>query len=864
MAERENYYLVLDLDPTISDQASIEARIREKQLEWSNAASTGVGAKARKANVYKAMLNDIRRVMLDPAARAAEAAAARKLSRDTQAAADADLDRHIAAICANGQFSTDQLKRLQNQFRASHDPAEVERRLAKRCPRKDPARAAGSERLETIDRTDITKHDQNLGVVGQRDLYAFLGAGPKTPAASLHAEADRRNREIITRNQNTPEATAAKELCGLAMKLFASDAGKQRYDNTLSLAVMEAMRSVIQASVSNGRITRAVLDRLVRDGAKQGMDRTRAQGFIVDLATAQGWFVDDEPLPVSDYPQCSICGAIADSKDQTNCGNCGHPFQIPCGNCGRQVPVANSHCPHCGSSLADAALMLDLLRQAEDTMAAGDWPAVAGLLARLNGKWPGWPPVQARGRIAYHVVAGSDRPPRDDTDGKLLAETAETTFLDTDAPVGRPWHYAIFTRRAGVASARPARSGPHLRTAEVSDLTAEPGAGSVTLNWKPPERFAGIVVRRQESSVPRSNLDGVAVVCGERSMQDNGLEDGRTYGYRIAVQFADPSQPTCRITTTGIGITARPQQPPPAVEDLAWRRDGNGFTLTWTTPTQVQVQLRRGPYPTPFEPMQVISLAQADRLGKAIAVHRPGQTHVQLPGSGSYQITPLSVRGELAVVGQGVRITNIDEVSDPRCRVAGCSILLTWGWPPGVDTVRVVNRTDRPPQTPDELGAIAVDVPRIRYERQDGWMLLADAAKPHYFRLFAKAPNADAWSSGTAVQALFGQGPMVQSQVRIRRNWLRQVLAAELVLSSHNVVEIEDVAIIVAADHLPLDPNSGELAGRFARVTLVDGVATLPIPEKYWGRNRYARAFCMDAGQGVQLRPGGKSQMRLG
>ncbi len=995
MAERDNYYLVLDLDPAVGDQAGIEARIREKQLEWSNAASTGVGAKARAASRYKSMLADIRRVMLDPAARAAEAAAARKLRQSGRDAADADLERHIVAICANGQFTGEQLKRLQNQFRASHDPADVEQRLAKRCPRRDPARGNRRQRLETIERTDQAKLAQNLAIVGKRDLYEFLGGGRTTPAGTLHAEADRRNRDILSRNQSTPEATAAKELCGLAMKLFASDEAKQRYDNTLSLAVMEGMRSVIQAAVSHGRIGAKVLDRLVRDAAKQGMDRARARDFIIGLADEQGWFVDeDAPGTSAELPQCSICGTIAERADQSNCGSCGHPYQIPCGKCGRPVVVAHAACPHCGASLAAAALMLDLLREAEAALTAGAWSTAAGLLARLDATWPdwgpaaalkqrldarrdshdralqalrelvaerrlyaacdafererarlgesfgeplrtelaarigraeqafqagelaeragradaafdgfeaavqiaadhpgaaaalarmpppppttlrvtpapggfalAWSPVQARGRIRYQVVGNQQHPPRDATDGPVIGETAESELTDATAPIGLPWHYAVFTLRAGVASGGAARSGPHLRTAEIDALRAEPGAGSITLNWEPPPHALAIIARREQGAVPRSIRDGTALDCGERSLHDAGLEDGRSYGYRLSVQFADPTRPGGRITTAGIGITACPQRPPPAVEDLAQHRDGGTVLLTWTAPADVEVQLRRGPYPAAFEPRRIIALDQADQLGEALPIHGPGQAQLGLRESGSFQVTPLSVRGRLAVVGRGVRISSIDDVTAPRCSVAGRSILLTWGWPAGIDSVRVCWRTDRAPQAPDEPGAMTLDVPRARYERQDGWSLQADDAKPHYFRLFAKATGGDAWSGGVAVEALFGQGPLVQSRVQIRRSWLRRVREVHLVLRSENVTELHGLVVVVGRGQLPLAPNAGELAGRWPRVRLVEGSAALPIPAEHWGSDRYARAFLLDGGQGIQVRPGGKAEMRLG
>lgn len=998
---RENYFVVLGLDPRVSDPAAIEARIREKQIEWSRDAGTGVGRKASDANRYKAMLEDIRRVMADRDARAAEAAAALKVLDAARQGHEQALAQAIDVICAAGTYTGEQLKRLQNEFLGKFPEAEIAARLAQGCPCAAARPAGQGQRLETIARTDQSALDRDLAVVGKRDLYDLLGAGRKTPAGTLYAEADRYNREIIARNQNSAAATAAKNLCGLAMKLFNSDEGQRRYDNTLGLAVIDGMRNVIQLSVGNGRISRQALDKLIQQAAARGMDRDLALAYIAKLAQERGWFLDDGgPLPSADKPQCGICGAIAASTTQPNCDLCGHPFAVPCFACRRPVRVGNAACPHCGAAVADAAIILELKRGAEAAITDGDWSLAGELLDRILARRPGWPPatalreqlasrlseraqalaeilalvgerklfaardalaqarqrfgtgfgaadpggdlatriagviaqadqacqaadaeragrpgvafdgyrraldlaadhadatralarmppptpaslvvspdpagfrltwpaVTAHGDLSYRLIGQAGQSPNNASPGTLVTETAETSLIDTGVPVGQPWHYALYSLRAGVVSAGAARSGPHLRTAEVGGLRAEPGAGTVTLHWTPPPNCVGIGVRRQEGAIPRSNRDGTAVSGDLRSLHDSALENGRTYGYRIAAQFADPQDPRKRITTDGVGITARPTQPPVPIEDLSATRNGTVVTLRWTPPADAVAQLRRADRPPTQTPGHALALDQADTLGAPMPLLGPGQARLELEQAGACWITPLSVRDGVAVIGRAVVISNIADVAGLDCRASGKTIVMTWQWPAGVTAVRLCHRLDRFPEGPQDPQASAVDIERAAYERQQPWTLPVAEARPHYLAIFTKAADGVTWSAGVTRTVWFGQQPRVACRVRIRRNWWRSIRAIDLELRSETVTEVRDVVLVVGRGHLPLDLDGGEVIQRHPRLRLDAGLARLPIPPGYWGRERYARLFFAspNASQDILLRHGDKQEMRLG
>jgi hypothetical protein len=1000
MAGRENYFVVLGLDPRTTDPAVIEQRIKEKQIEWSRDAGTGVGRKASDANRYKAMLPDIRRVMSDRDARAAEAAAARQVLDAARQGRERALTEAMDVICASGTHTAEQLKRLQNQFSGDFPAAEIATRLAQRCPR--AVTPGPGQPLETIARTDLTAHDRDIAVVGKKNLYEFLGAGCKTPAATLYAEADRQNREIIARNQNSAEATAAKNLCGLAMKLFNSDDGKRRYDCTLSVAVIDGMRDRIQLSVGHGRISRPALDKLIGQAASEGSDRDLALAYITQLAAKNGWFVDDGgPLPSADKPQCGVCGAIATSTTQQNCDVCGHPFAVPCFACQRPVRVGNAACPHCGAAVADAAIILELKRRAEAAITDGNWSLASELLDRILARRPSWPPatalreqiasrltersqtmadmlilvrerklfaardalaqarqrfgkdfgadapggdlaariatgigkadqacrvaaeaeragrteaafdgycraldmaadhpdavrslarmpppspaslgvtvgpngltltwpaVNTHGDLAYRLIGQAGHPPSSPSPGAVVTETVETSHTDTAVPIGQPWYYALYSLRAGVISASAARSGPHLRTAEVSGLRAEPGAGSVTLHWTPPPNCAGIVVRRQEGAIPRSHRDGTAASGDLRSLHDSGLTNGRTYGYRVAAQFTDPQDPRKRITTDGVGITARPTQPPAPIEDLSVTRDGTVATLRWTPPTDGVAQLRRADHPPTQALGRALPLDQAGDLGAPLPLLGPGQARLELDRAGACWITPLSVGDGIAVIGRAVVISTVEDVTALDCRASGNSIVLTWQWPSGVTAVRLCHRLDCFPTGPQDPKANATEIARAAYEHQQPWTLLVAEAKPHYLAIYAKAPDGVTWSAGVTRTVWFGHQPKIDYRVRVRRNWWRRIRSVELELRSKTLANARNLVLVIGRGHLPLSVDDGEIIARYSRVQFNAGLAPLAIPAHCWGQERYARLFftSQDACQNILLRHGDKQEMRLG
>ncbi|HND55557.1 MAG TPA: hypothetical protein PLV92_24250, partial [Pirellulaceae bacterium] len=110
-------------------------------------------------------------------------------------------------------------------------------------------------------------------------------------------------------------------------------------------------------------------------------------------------------------------------------------------------------------------------------------PAGVAAVASTNGASLTWKPSPSRGRIEYQLVRKSGTPPTRPDDGEKIATSTNTTHIDTAAPSGQRLYYAVFALRAGVPSHQAALAGPIVRIAEVFDLVAQGGDGSIALTW---------------------------------------------------------------------------------------------------------------------------------------------------------------------------------------------------------------------------------------------------------------------------------------------------------------------------------------------------------------------------------------------
>ena len=222
----ENYFILLELpfDPPESDTNKINEAIAKKQAQWSRDQSNPV--KKAKASEYLAALEDMKKVMLDPATRKQEAAKAKQI-KDSKAK---ELEAKLSLYRAKGdQLSEKDLKQLVKVFGAFGFTAdEIKKKFGsghKKQEKIDP-----SEVLDKTQARNVQNFMQQLDMKN-KTLYDFLGLAPSSSCNQLCEVADSMKKKILAKGDKTGRDNAVQSLCGLCVVIFKDAASKRKYDN---------------------------------------------------------------------------------------------------------------------------------------------------------------------------------------------------------------------------------------------------------------------------------------------------------------------------------------------------------------------------------------------------------------------------------------------------------------------------------------------------------------------------------------------------------------------------------------------------------------------------------------------------------
>lgn len=913
MPERPNFYLLLELDPSVDDWSVIEQRILEQKRVWSRDRSMGNPKARRRAESSLALVQEIESVLKDPETRRQEAKEALREQQKARQEQMREFDQAIAVLKTGDFCGEDQINRLAQRFAGTFSADEIRKHLqAAGVPIEGGPGTSRKTRpvKEQIDKVTASNIRQNLDQLGYSTLYEFLDLKPQSSPQALCDRAEEIYRENQRLGRTDAEASARNALTGICRSLFQSDREKAKYDNYLAIAAMEGLKHNIELAASDGFLTRKELDTLVQQAQERGVSADDARAFIEAYAAGRKWGVqsDGSDLPSEALKLCGFCSTLA-SADASRCVNCGEPLEMDCPRCGAKTPTRNAACASCGCRTGDAPLIQGLLKEGERLTLEGEFVAALRSFDKALLYWPDWrPAVESRRRAEEKrsareaelaaietfllerrlLAAGSalERFRRDH--GAAGLEDLERRAREGIARAEATFQQGEQRRRAGdyegaldrydealsiCADFEPVHrilaANPSLRIAEVDDLEAMAGDGEMILRWSPPPGCRAVEVWRQNGAPPERAGFGSAVVVAGNSVHDAGLVNGQIYGYRIVAVFPDPARPGGERRTAGRTIVATPISPPRPVLDLRASRNGKVVLLSWTPVEGASVQIRQTPRAPEHAPGLILPASQADRFGSLVPNSSANGAQVTLSGQGRTFFIPLSVSKTTAVAGRAVEVTSLDPVRRLSARRSGStSLVLTWDWPSGTDEVTVAWAHDRHPEDPSQGNGGRARVTHREYDRTGCWMLPHAERRPHYFSVFAKASDADLWAPAARVVESMGQGLNVSYQVVVKKALLRRTIEEawiELTCGNGDGTELPALVIVGKAHAVPLSPKDGEVLAETPSLRFDQGRARLPIPERCWSGRPYVKLFFRDAeaAREIRLLPAEKERLRL-
>lgn len=380
---RENYYVLLELDPEETDAARIEEAIRKKQADWSR--ERNHPTKGRQAQQNLGLLRDIRAVMTDHARREEEGREASRLLKDKQKEATRLLGKEISILEAAGYMTEAQVAKLAQRFKGRFAEEDIRRRI--KVPiRKAAVPSAAPKPVLEKGTADFIR-DRLDRFFKKRDLYDFLDRPPTSSLLALQARTRERDAEVRKFNTKTAEVTAQQELLGYCLRLFKDERERQKYDNTLDQQHLTELDPVIEAAGTDGKINAAVMEQLLRSASEKGVTLAEARMYILDFASKKKWSVEvPQATATVNLRRCGACGTLNDEKAAA-CRDCGQPLTVECPKCRTVNASDNRACTACGFSVGDAFLVRRLLRDADHAFAQGANRVAAMLLKEAQVYW---------------------------------------------------------------------------------------------------------------------------------------------------------------------------------------------------------------------------------------------------------------------------------------------------------------------------------------------------------------------------------------------------------------------------------------------------------------------------------------------
>jgi hypothetical protein len=719
---RENVYLLLDLDPGVTDPITLRAALRKKRAEWS--AQVNHPTRGRQARVHLEQVPALEALLNDPEQVRIEAEEARRLLREHQAAASRELDDALAVVAAKGFLLPEELAELQRRFQDRFTPEEVARRLpvpvrVHEQPAEPPV----------LDRSHFQQIQAPLRLLGLPDLYAFLGVESNVSCTTLRQRANDRYAEARNNNNPTAEVKAQQELAGFALDLFRTEETRELYDNTLAAQALLALEPAIRLAGLGGTLHAPVVEQLEQQALARGIPRERARRFILERARELGCSVEVPAGPPLVFRRCP-CGRLEPREAET-CLSCGQPLEITCPACGTVNLSAQKACRQCGLSVGDLRIHNRLLRDADAALAGGDRDRFRALVDEARTFWRGSPEVVRR----VEALRQQERQARDARDGVHLAIesrrfVAARKLLESwrahnpddpgIAPAEDKIRVALTRARGHVERARglppdqacaeyeqalelcpdlPEAIGGLARCPPMPVVGLEvrwtAGTG-VVLTWRPGGGRAPARYRVHRREAKASEWEALATVS-QPKYTDTRVEPGAIYSYNVV-----PCTPE---GVLGAAVAGEPVLILGEVSDAGAVAGDGEVTLSWQQPRRVRrVEIYRAEDAVPASPSAPGQAPPGTVLLPRVAGDGYRDAGLENEILHEYRLCCVFTSpqgGE--VISPGVVLTATPTAAPPRLEclrivAAERGVLLTWHNPAGPRVL--VIRTDRAPGYP--------------------------------------------------------------------------------------------------------------------------------------------------------------------
>ena len=606
----ENYFILLELpfDPPEGDNNKISEAISKKQAQWSRDMSNPV--KKAKASEYLAHLEDIKKVMLDPAARKQEAAKAKQVKDSKAKELDAKLKLYRAKADTLSEKDLKQLVKVFGAFGFTAD--EIKKRFG-----------SGSKKEEKIDPSEVLDKTQARNIknfmqqldMKDKSLYDFLGLAPTSSCNQLTEAADAMKKKILAKGDKTGRDNAVQSLCGLCVVIFKDAANKRKYDNYVNLTKYGAVNDAVDelALGNQKRIEPKMKESLIDIAVAQyRLSVSDASVYINHYCEYMGYALPENKIV------CGLCGT-ENPAGTTNCVKCGKPLIIICPACGAENNNSAKTCAKCGFDITKMDKAVDLLRQAKQKYAEKALEEAERLVKEAKAYWPNHPDI-----LALEKTITEERKRAADTIAAIMQDIQDKrlysaqTKIDQAKASGFSIDPSVSTRVASTLKDVEAKLAQMRNTSgdeaftiamRLTEVITDSDELNQSLKKFPPEAPSGVTSRRIGDDVTLTWRGSPSIgeityqVVRKENTYPNGPTDGSTVYTGKELSFTDSAPPKNKVLyysvfAVRIGVYSQAARLDDAVAivgkvtNLKAIGGDEMITLSWTkAPTVTEIRL---------------------------------------------------------------------------------------------------------------------------------------------------------------------------------------------------------------------------------------------------------------------------------
>lgn len=385
---RDNYYILLELNPSIKDDASINAAITKKQQAWSLERNHPTKGSIAQQNLGK--LSDIRSVLLNPELRNKESEEAKRILVIKEQEKNKDLITSGSILVKNGEILENDLKALLRKSKFKDFTKEQALKILKARIKKEEI-TYKDDGIQLLDNSVMKKIRTDLNIVSKKDLFDFLSLSPTSSCSLLIQKANEiYNSSSRNANKDDAKVTATNSLAATCQTYLKDENIKKRYHKSHEFESFLEINELIDLAANDNYIDSSEFQKLIQTCTDKGIKVDRAEFYIYEYCKNK-----KIPLPQknekAEYKkqiQCAVCNRLNDPS-ATNCGNCASPLKVKCPKCSHSANSIDKACIKCGFNIGDMPNAIYLIRDANIELSKGNFETADKFIKEAEIYWPG-------------------------------------------------------------------------------------------------------------------------------------------------------------------------------------------------------------------------------------------------------------------------------------------------------------------------------------------------------------------------------------------------------------------------------------------------------------------------------------------